>query len=71
MFSLTQIEQQIAALKGAAEQIEATAAKRDEIAAAVYRSHADGLRVAVRSLELMVDRQIETEFRDAMERGVA
>lgn len=71
MFSLFEIEAQITAFRESAEELESKAADVTPLAAPLYRSHADGLRVAANSLERMVDAAIEREFRDAMNRGAA
>lgn len=71
MFSLHEIEAQITAFREAAEDLEERARTKPPLSQPVYRSHADGLRVAANSLERMVDQAIEREFRDFNERGVA
>lgn len=75
MFSLADIDQQIAVFFGTAESMYAKAEiadnDSDPVRALGFRCMADGFRSAASSLERMIENQMEREARDAIERGVA
>ena len=69
MFSLQDIDDQIAVFVGAADNIE-TKADTQEYPPfqSLLRCHASALRECARSLERMIERAVEREAREAMNR---
>ena len=68
MFSLHDIDNQIAVFNAAADDLEAKAdATPHQGMDMCLRGAAHGLRDAARSLQRMVERHIETEAREAMQ----
>ena len=65
MFSLADIDNQIAILNNAADDLEKKSAQPGVLGVRL-ETYAFGLREAVRSLERMIERAVETQAREAM-----
>jgi hypothetical protein len=71
MFSIHDIEGQVAVFNETAQTLyeRAEAPCTTELARPLLRCSADAFQVAAKSLERMIDRVTEREFRDAMDRS--